>query len=90
MPVECPVCGRYNPAHWQKCKRCGAPVPQGAPQNKSDKTVRSAGRQCFLCDPLHKPLCKLCVTEGRVKICPDCGAYVLGTRKDCKACGHSF
>jgi rRNA maturation protein Nop10 len=90
LPQECPVCGRYNPAHWETCKRCGAAVPAPAPHEEKTHLSAQTSKNCFRCDPLNAPLCKQCVKLGRIKVCPACSSYVLGTRKDCKRCGYAF
>ena len=89
-PQECPVCGRYNPADWQFCKRCNAPVPKPDLGTARSHLSTETSVNCFKCDPLTAPLCKGCVKAGRIKICPECDGYVLGTRKDCKHCGYKF
>lgn len=90
LPIECPVCGRYNPAHWQSCKRCGTPITQSEQKGATTHLSAKTSKLCFRCDPLCSPLCNDCVKLGRIKICPKCGGYVLGTRKDCRACGASL
>lgn len=88
MPRPCPVCGRYNPAQWDTCKKCGTvlpPVEQKAKINKNSSTAL-----CFKCNPLKQPLCKNCLNLGRIKQCPACGGYNLPQRKDCKTCGMVF
>lgn len=88
-PVECPVCGRYNPFEWEVCKKCGTPIDHAKYANRTYLNEKSK-KACFLCTPLEKPLCKDCLKKGRIKICPSCGKYVLGSRADCKKCGYLF
>jgi hypothetical protein len=90
LPIECPVCGRYNPAHWEVCKRCGTAIVQPEPGNARTHLSTDTRKSCFRCDPLKQPLCRTCMELGRIKLCPVCSGYVLGTRKDCKACGYVF
>jgi len=90
LPVECPVCGRYNPADREKCLKCGTPVEHEPVEQVNGRLPATTKKACFHCDPLTKPLCNDCVDEGRIKICPSCHAYVLGTRSDCKQCGYKF
>lgn len=88
-PVECPECGRYNPYEREFCKKCGAPVPHD--DSKQPKYLNNeVKKSCFFCTPFVRPLCNDCLEAGRVKICPECGSYVLGSRASCKKCGHPF
>lgn len=88
-PVECPSCGWYNLYERDFCVKCGAPVPH---DEKKAVTHLNAEvkKACFFCTPFEKPLCNECLEKGRTKICPECGGYVLGTRKTCRKCGYEF
>lgn len=90
LPQECPVCGRYNPAHWDACLKCGTPIDHVQQEGQKAHLSADTKRLCFNCDPLTKPRCGECVRVGRIKICPECESYVLGTRDDCKQCGFMF
>ena len=89
FPTECSICGRYNPYEREVCPKCGTPIVHDEAQAKTHLSAETK-KACFHCDPLTKPLCHDCVKLGRIKICPTCGSYVLGTRKDCKKCGYVF
>ena len=59
-------------------------------QKAVDHLNAEVKKACFFCSPFERPLCNECVETGRTKVCPECGSYVLGTRKACKKCGHAF
>lgn len=89
FPVECPDCGWYNPYEREVCAKCGREL-----EHDDTKAVTHLNAEvkkaCFFCTPFEKPLCGGCLKEGRTKLCPDCGAYVLGSRDTCRKCGHRF
>ena len=86
FPIECPVCGRYNPYDWEKCPKCGTPIDHEAANVKTHLNAE-VKKACFFCSPFVRPLCNECVETGRTKICPECGSYQLGSRTHCKKCG---
>lgn len=89
FPVECPNCGWYNPYEREFCKKCGAPVVHDESKVVTHLNAE-VKKSCFFCTPFVRPLCNECLEKGRIKVCPECGRYVLGSRKNCKSCGHEF
>ena len=89
FPVECPVCGRYNPYERDVCPKCGTPIVHDESKVVTHLNTE-VKKACFLCSPFEKPLCKDCLKAGRIKVCPECGSYVLGSRATCKKCGYAF
>ena len=89
FPVEGPDCGWDNPYEREVCAKCGREL-----EHDDTKAVTHLNAEvkkaCFFCTPFEKPLCGDCLKEGRTKLCPDCGAYVLGSRDTCRKCGHRF
>ena len=71
------------------CAKCGRVL-----EHDDTKAVTHLNAEvkkaCFFCTPFEKPLCGDCLKEGRTKICPECGAYAISSRKVCKKCGHAF
>ena len=86
LPQKCPVCGRYNPAHYEKCLKCGEPVV--VPEDQKNYLSADTMKNCFQCDPLKQPMCGDCLKIGRIKRCKSCKAFKLGNRPYCKYCGE--